>query len=153
MALPGLKRIALRSIAPSIHPRATGVAFISHFVIQAIELYNCILFFNGIFFKLALMRHYMHFSRRGTMATVMEIHGYRIILLLVSPSTVQRLLCRTQPALIFNLHTSLLRTSHYLTPSRMTLTLTSATRSTSTPSTSPRHPISNSRGLAVKTRT
>lgn len=58
------------------------------------------------------------------MATVMEIHGYRIIQWLVSPSTVQRLLYHTQPALTFNRHTSLLPTNHYLTPSRMTLTLT-----------------------------
>lgn len=87
------------------------------------------------------------------MATVMEIHGYHIIRWLVSPSIVRHLLYHTQPALTFNLHTSRLPTNHYLTPSRMTLTLTSATHSTSTLSTSPRHLISNSRGLAVKTKT
>lgn len=87
------------------------------------------------------------------MATVMEIHDYHIIRWLVSPSTVRHLLYHIQPALTFNLRTSRLPTNHYLTHSRMTLTLTSATHSTSTLSTSPQHLISNSHGLAVKTKT
>lgn len=87
------------------------------------------------------------------MAIAMEIHGYRIIQWLVSHSTVRHLLYHTQPALTFNHHTSLLPTNHFLTPSRMTRILTSATRSTSTLSTSPRRLISNNLGPAVKTKT